>query len=92
MGRQRNNLQMKGKEESPERMVNEIETSNLSGIDFKVTVIRILMELSGNYISMKKDIETTEIMNKNQEEIKNTVSEMKNTLEGIKSRLDEAED
>ena len=90
---------MKGKEESPERMVNEIETSNLSGIDFKVTVIRILMELSGNYkepsgnyISMKKDIETTEIMNKNQEEIKNTISEMKNTLEGIKSRLDEAED
>ena len=31
-------------------------------------------------------------MNKNQEEMKNTISEMKNTLEGIKIRLDEAED
>ena len=31
-------------------------------------------------------------MNKNQEEMKNTVSEMKNTLEGITIRPDEAED
>ena len=40
------------------------------------------MELSGNYGSMEKVIET---MTENQEE-------MKNTLEGIKSRLDGAED
>ena len=39
-------------------------------------------KLSGNYISMKKDIETI---------FKNQL-EMKNTLEGIKGRLDEAED
>ena len=37
---------------------------------------------------MKKEIET---MNKNQEEMKNTISEMKNIQEGIKIRLDEAE-
>ena len=46
-------------------------------------VIRMLKELSGNYISMKKDIQT---MNKNQVEMKNTISEMNNTLEGTKSR------
>ena len=37
---------------------------------------------------MKKEIET---INKGQEETKNTISEL-NTVEGIKSRLDEAED
>ena len=37
---------------------------------------------------MKKEME---IINKGQEEMKNTISELKNTVEGIKSRLDEAE-
>ena len=31
-------------------------------------------------------------INKSQEEMKNTISEPKNTVEGIKTRLDEAED
>ena len=83
--------------------LNKTEASNLSDIEFKVMVIRILKVLSenykklhgiyrepsGNYTSMKKDIET---MNKKQEEMKNIVSEIKNTLEGIKIGLDEAED
>ena len=34
----------------------------------------------------------TKTMNKNQEEMKNTIPEMKNTLKGIKNRLTEAED
>ena len=38
---------------------------------------------------MKKEIET---INKGQKEMKNTTSKLKNTVEGIKSRLDEAED
>ena len=38
---------------------------------------------------MKKEIGT---INKVQEEMKNTISELQNTVEGIKSRLDEAED
>ena len=38
---------------------------------------------------MKKDIET---INKIQTEMKNTISEQKNTVQGVKSRLDEAED
>ena len=39
-------------------------------------------ELTMNYISMKKDIET---INKSQEEMKNTISELNNTVEGIEA-------
>ena len=45
--------------------------------------------MTANYINMKKEIET---IKKGQEEMKNTIFELKNTGEGIKSRLDEAED
>ena len=53
--------------------LNEIETSKLSDIDFKTMVIWMLKELtdnkelSGNYNSMRKEIET---INKNQKEKK----------------------
>ena len=49
MGRQRNNPQMKGKEEASERMLNEIEASQVSDIEFKTMVIRKLNELTKNY-------------------------------------------
>ena len=91
MGRQRNNPQMKGKEEASERMLNEIEASQLSDTEFKAMVIRKLTELSelkenyqnlqgnyneltANYINMKMEIET---INKGQEEMKNTISELR---------------
>ena len=89
---------MKGKEESSERMPNEIEASQLSDTEFKIMVIRKVnelrendqklqgnyKELTANYISIKKDIET---INKDQEEMKNTISELKNTVEGSESGL-----
>ena len=94
---------MKGKEEVSERMLNEIEASQLSDTEFTAMVIRKLTELTenyhklqgnyneltANYINMKEEIET---INKGQEEMKNTISELKNTVKGNKSRLDEAED
>ena len=49
MRRQRNNLQSKGKEESPERMLSEIEANKLSDIEIKSMVIRKLNKLSENY-------------------------------------------
>ena len=63
---------MKGEEEVSERMLNEIEASHLSDIEFKAMVIRKLNELTendqklhgnynkltANYINMKKEIET----------------------------------
>ena len=102
MGSQRNNKQLKGKKESPERVLNEIVAITLPDIEFKIIVIRKFNELSENYkelqesfkeltannISMKNDIET---INKSQEEVKTTISELRNTVEGIKSRLGEAE-
>ena len=45
MGIQRKNPQLKGMEESPEKELNEIEANNLSDIEFKVMVIRMLKKL-----------------------------------------------
>ena len=49
MGIQRNKPQMRGKEEASERMLNEIDASQLSDIEFKAMVIRNLKELTENY-------------------------------------------
>ena len=87
MGRERNNPPKKGKDEASERMLTEKEASQLSDTEFKAVVIRKLTEnyqklqgkyneLTANYINMKKEIET---INKGQEEMKNTISELKNT-------------
>ena len=79
-------------------MPNEIEANQLSDIEFKAMIIRKLThltenyqklqgnsnELTANYINMKKEIET---INKGQEEMKNTISELKNTVEGSKADL-----
>ena len=61
---------MKGKEEASERMLNQIEASQLSDTQFKAMVIRKLTkltenyqklqekynELTASYINMKKEI------------------------------------
>ena len=46
MGRQRNNPQMKGKEEVSERMQTEKEASQISDTEFKAMVIGMLTELT----------------------------------------------
>ena len=88
---------MKGQEEASERMQTEKEASQLSDTEFKAMVIRKLTELSEltenyqklygnynelppNYINIKKEIET---INKGQEEMRKTISELKNAGEGI---------
>ena len=72
-------------------MLNEIEKNQISDTEFKAMVIRKhteLMEnyqkpqgnkneLTANYINRKNDIET---INKDEAEMKKTISEMKNTL------------
>ena len=50
MRRQRSRPQMKEQENSPEKGLDEMEANNLSDIEFRVMIIRILN-------SMKKDIE-----------------------------------
>ena len=54
MARQRNNPQMKGKEEASERMLNEIEASQLSDTEFKAMVIRKLNKLTENYQKIQR--------------------------------------
>ena len=54
MGRQRNRPQIKAKEKSPETELNEMEANNLSDIEFKVMVIRVLRELTENYNHTKR--------------------------------------
>ena len=72
---------MKGKEEASERLLNEIEASQLSDTEFKAMVRKKLSELTENYqklqrnyneltvkyINMKKEIET---IDKGQDEMK----------------------
>ena len=67
MGRQRNNPEMKGKEEASERMLNEIEASQLSMLSSKHWLSASSLssqrttrqqgnynELTANYINTKK--------------------------------------
>ena len=65
------------KEQKCPEELNEMEASNLSDIEFKKMVIRILNELSENYNSMTKD---REIIKKNQSEMKDTLTEMQNNV------------
>ena len=67
-------------EDYPVKELKEMEASKLSDMEFKRIVIRMLKEhrdnykeLGENYNSMKKERET---INKNQEEMKNAISEI----------------
>ena len=81
MKRQRNMDQMKGQIKTPEKELNEMETSDLSDAEFKTLVMRMLKELSEDLSSLRKI----------QSEMKKTLIEVKNNLQGINSRVDEAE-
>ena len=48
---------MKGKEEASKKMLNEIEASQLSDIEFKTMVIRKLSELTENYQKLQGNYE-----------------------------------
>ena len=72
--------QMKEQVKTPEKELNEMEISNLSDVEFKTLVIRMLKELSEDLSSIKKI----------QSETKDTLIEIKNNLQGNNSRVDEA--
>ena len=50
---------MKEQIKTPEKELNEMEISNLSDVEFKTLVIRMLKELNENFNSMKIDLETS---------------------------------
>ena len=81
MRRQRNMVQMKEQIKTPEKVLNKMETTNLSDAEFKTLVRRMLKELSEDLSSIKKI----------QSETKDTLIEIKNNLQGNSNRIDEAE-
>ena len=54
MKRQRNMTQMEGQIKTPEKELNKREISNLSDVEFKTLLIRMLKELSEDLNSIKK--------------------------------------
>ena len=72
--------QMKEQIKTPEKELNNVEISHLSGAEFKALVIRMLKELCEDLSSIKKI----------QSEMKDTLIEIKNNLQGTNSRVDEA--
>ena len=73
--------QMKEQIKTPEKELNAMEISNLSGVEFKTPVTRMLNELSEDLNSI----------NKTQWEMKDTLIEIMDNLQGINCRVDEAE-
>ena len=72
--------QMKEQIKTPEKELNEMETSNRLEAEFKILVIRMLKELSEDLSSIKKT----------QSETKESLMEIQNSLQGNNSRVDEA--
>ena len=88
---------MKEKGEASERMLTEIEASQLSDTEFKAMVIRKLTELTenyqklqGNYNELTANYINTKKGNRNYQQgprgMKNTISKLKNAGEGIKKQ------
>ena len=74
---------MKG-QETPEKQLNEVEISNLSEIEFKIMIVKIIQDLRKRMEKMHK------MFAKDLEELRNKQTEINNTLEGINSRIIEA--
>ena len=70
MRRQSNMAQMKEQNKTPEKELNKMEANNLSDVEFRTLVIRMLKELSEDLRSIKKI----------QLETKDTLIEIKNNL------------
>ena len=81
MRRQRDKAHMKEQNKTPEKELNEMKISNLSGAEFKILVIRMLKELSEDLNNIKKI----------PSEMKDSLIKIKKNLQGNNSRVDEAE-
>ena len=80
--------QMKGKNKTPEKQLNEVEIGNLPVKEFRIMIVKMIQDL-------RKRMEATigkmqEMFTKDLEELKSKHTEMNNTLEGIHGRITEA--
>ena len=71
---------MKEQNKTPEKELNKMNISNLSDVEFKILVIRMLKELTGYFNSIKNT----------QAEMKVTLSKIKKNLQGTNNGRDEA--
>ena len=89
--------QMKEKDKTAEKQLNEVEIGNFPEKDFRIMIVKMIQDLGKR---MEAKIEKMqEMFNKDLEELKNkqtemnsTITEMKTTLEGISSRITETEE
>ena len=65
MKKQKVMSQMKGKEKTPEEQVNEVEIGNLSGKEFRITIVKMIQNLRKTVEKMQ------ERFTKDLEELKN---------------------
>ena len=77
---------MKGQDKTPEKLLNEMEISNLPGKEFRIMIVKMVQDLGKTMEKMQ------EMFVKDLEELKNKQAEMNNTLEGINSRITEAKE
>ena len=75
MRRQRNIVPKKEQIKTPEKELKKRDMNNLSNVEFKTLVIRMLMELSEDLNSIKKT----------QSEMKDSLIKIKNNLQGNNS-------
>ena len=74
MRQQRNMLQMKEQDKTPEEELNEVEISNLLDKEFKVMILKMLKEL-------RRRMDEHNEVNKESEDIKKNQTELNNTMQ-----------
>ena len=86
MKKQKVMSQMKGRDKTPEKILNEVEIGNVSEKEFRILIVKMIQDLRNRTERMQ------ERFNKDLEELKNKQTEMNNTLEVIQSRITGAEE
>ena len=80
--------QRKGQDKTPERQLNEVETGNLPGKEFRIMIVKMIQDLGKR---MEAKIEKMqEMFTKDPEELKNKQTGMNNAPERI-NRISEPE-
>ena len=78
MKRQRATYQMKEKDETPEKQLNEVEIGNLPEKEFRIMIVKMIQDLGKRKEAKTEKMQ--EMFNKDLEELKNKQTEMNNII------------
>ena len=78
MKRQRAMYQMKERDKTPEKQLNEVEIGNHPEKEFRIMIVKMIQDL-GKRMEAKTQ-KMKEMFNKDLEELKNKETEMNNTI------------